>query len=159
MNNNDESNKIRFCLLYFVIIGLFVLVLIVNYLITYDAFSENKVVYLDPNKVCKDYVYRFNKCLSSKKDKVQTVNSTDNETEKSFDIMCSLENEKLLYCFDNLKSFNRRCEIYLSEYYLCSKKKILGGGNKCWDILNDLKACNIWPEYISINSTLLDEAY
>ena len=159
MNNPDDSTKLRYCLTYFLVIGLFILVLIANYLITYDAFSENKIVYLDPNKVCKEYVYKFNQCLASKRKKVLLVNNTDNETDKSLDIMCSLENEKLLYCFDNLKFFNRRCEIYLSEYYLCKKSNLKTESNNCAEILNDLKTCNIWPEYITINSTLLDETY
>ena len=157
MDNNDSS-KIKYCFVYFIMIGVFILVIIGNYLITNDAFSENKIVYLDPNKVCKEFIYRFNLCISQKKEQPLT-NNTDNETEKSLDIMCSLENERLLYCFDYLNSFNKRCEIYLSEYNLCKRKTLKIENILCDEILNDIKTCNIWPEYITVNSSLLDSTY
>ena len=87
------------------------------------------------------------------------VNNTDNETEKSLDIMCSLENEKLLFCFDYIKSFNQICEIYLSEFYLLNRTCEKSDKSICSEVLNDLKTCNIWPEYITVNSSLLDSMY
>ena len=140
-------------------IYLFLIILIVNYLMTFDAFSENKIVYLDPNKVCKEFVFEFSQCITNKKEMLVTANNTFNETYSSEEINCNLENEKLIYCFDNLKSFNRRCEIYLSEYYLCKRDSVKSDSNLCGEILNDIKTCNIWPEYIKINSTLLETTY
>lgn len=153
----ESDNRLKFCFLYFLGMTLFVLILIVNYLITYDAFSENKIVYLDPNKVCKEFVFSFNECLSGKYQKLNNNNSTANDTEKGVEMLCSVENERVLYCFDCLKGFNKRCEIYLSEYSLCRKNNLRG--ENCSEILNDLKTCNIWTEYITVNANLLDFTY
>ena len=160
-SSHQNNNKTKYCILYFAIISLFLGILIFNYLMTFDAFSENEIANLDPNKTCKHYILRFNICLSNKKGKIIQNNSTDNDSEEnSLNILCSIENERLLLCLDNVKLFEKRCEMYLSEYKLCSKKNIKDNSkNTCPEILNDLKTCNLWSDYITINSSLLEQLY
>lgn len=135
----SHCQKMKFCLLYFVVVvGIFAFFLI-NYLSTKNAFEENKFILLPPDKLCQKTLKVFSDCLKN----------------KSISDRCFYENKAVEQCYDESNSLNRLCFIYLSELELCLRTNGKTFVDKCEINFREVVDCGSTYKYLQLDSDYL----
>ena len=132
--------KMKFCLIYLLIIMSLSTFIILNYYETKDAFDKNKYVLLPPEKICKKSLNIFSECIKEK-----------NNCDK-----CVYENKAVEDCYDEANLMNQLCFIYLSELELClrtSEKQ----NNDCKMQFTEVIECSSLYRYLQIDTDYLKE--
>ena len=135
--------KMKFCLIYLIIIMSLSTFIVLNYYKTKDAFDKNKYVLLPPEKICKKSLNIFSECLKEK-----------NNCDK-----CVYENKAVEDCYDEANLMNQLCFIYLSELELClrTSEKSEKQENNCKMQFTEVIDCSSLYRYLQIDTEYLKE--
>ena len=73
MNNgiystNQDVSKSKYCLMYFSIILTIMIIIIVNFFETRNAFEENKIIEFRPNELCEHFIIELDLCKQLNKE-------------------------------------------------------------------------------------------
>lgn len=123
LSQNNPINKGEFishsniCWLFLITSFLCVLFLLLNLIFTIDAFSDNRVIIMNAEKICNALIVEHNECLNKFR-KTSSPEETISE--------CLSQSLNLQYCYDQVYYYNKKCYIYLSEFDKCVRdnKKI-----------------------------------
>ncbi len=63
---NQDTSKSKYCLMYFSLILIILVVIIVNFIETKNAFDENKIFEFSSTQLCGNFMKDLDKCKNSK---------------------------------------------------------------------------------------------
>ena len=134
----------KYCFIYIIVIITLFIIFTINYVCTKDFLNNNKIIYYDPFKVCKEQIADLNEC--SNKYRSQKL---------ILEVECASYSMDLQLCFDELDKFNKRCFIYVSEFDKCRNemKNNTNIASYCKRQIDDISSCNLNDE-LKINPLL-----
>jgi hypothetical protein len=155
MNNHNYSdfpNKTsnlfpKSCWLYLIAYILISVIFLVNFILTYNNFSDNQFIQMNPDLICNTLIKEHNLCLNNYRNK-----SDPHEIIEE----CVGANIRLQSCYDKVQIYNEKCFLYFSEFDKCVRdnmkenKKIDFLKSKCESENNDLTQC--LAEFISLDT-------
>jgi hypothetical protein len=131
----------KYCLLYFLIVIVILILTAVNLVLTIDSFDGWMYVY-DANALCTTKVLQLEICM-----KTPTMD-------------CSTYSKDAQNCIDEVENFNKRCSIYITEFCECKKvNKITNKtelAEQCSGEIKDIINCNYNSELKIDPSNSLD---
>ena len=139
LKKNEKYKGIEFCILYIILFISLILIFIINYLKTKDAFKENKYINLSSEKLCDKTIKTFSECIKEK-----TL------------IKCQYENKAVEYCYDESYSMNLMCFAYISELNLCLRKKN-NNVRYCENNINEIIRCASIYRFLKLDKEYLKQ--
>ena len=138
---NKNMKGIFNCSIYFMFFILFILIFVLNYYYTKNAFAENKNIIIPAEKLCIKRLNEMADCLNEKLHKD-----------------CQTKQKNLELCYDEVYSFNQKCYIIISELELCYRKYDKDN-KKCKNIENELISCGLYFKHFSFKSIKIKELF
>jgi hypothetical protein len=122
--NKISLHKWKFCFIHILIFIFLFIIVFINFIVTIDAFDDNKILTMHPDEICDIYIQEHNICLNLNRN----ITKPDEIIEE-----CASSNLRLQVCYDQVKLYNRKCYMYLSEFEKCFR---INNGESIREILN-----------------------
>jgi hypothetical protein len=126
---SKKAKSWKHCYIYLSIISGLIILSVINFLSTYDSFSDYKIIYIDPKVVCELHMNEYDNCKSLNKDNEYLAE------------ICLNFSKSVRKCFDDIFKFNKICHTYISELDKCYRTSAL-----CENQERDLKSCKVSNE-------------
>jgi hypothetical protein len=147
-NNSPIFPKI--CWLHLMVYSIILLLLLINFILTYNNFSENKFIQMSPSMICNVFIKEHNLCLNKFRNQTEPNEITEE---------CVGANLRLQSCYDKVQIYNEKCFLYFSEFDKCvsdkrkESKEIDFLRTQCQSEIEDINRCI--EEFISFEPFLL----
>ncbi len=109
-NKRVDNCKWKCCLIYIIIVIIILIIFLINFIMTFNAFEDNRTFSMSPKLICAEYNLKHNECMNRNRNIEDTKEIIED---------CKDSNNRLKTCYDKVRLFNSKCYSYLSEFEMC----------------------------------------